>query len=75
MRQGLTLSLAGTVIGLMGALAVTRLLTSLVSSLEPGDPLTLAGVSALLMLVALAATFVPAARASRVDPLVALRYE
>jgi putative ABC transport system permease protein len=75
MRQGLTLSLVGTVIGLMGALAVTRLLTRLVSSLEPGDPLTLAGVSALLMLVALAATFVPAARASRVDPLVALRYE
>jgi predicted permease len=75
MRQGLTLSLAGTAIGLMGALAVTRLLTSLVSSLEPGDPLTLACVSALLMLVALAATFVPAARASRVDPLVALRYE
>jgi ABC-type lipoprotein release transport system permease subunit len=53
----------------MGALAVSRFLTSLVSSLEPGDPLTLAGVSALLMLVAIAATFVPAARASRVDPL------
>jgi putative ABC transport system permease protein len=75
LREGLLLSLTGTVIGLVGAVAVTRLLTSIVSTVEPGDPLTLVAVSALLMGVALGATCLPAARASRVDPLVALRYE
>jgi putative ABC transport system permease protein len=75
LRQGLTLSIAGMFIGLLGGVALMRVLTSIVPTVRPGDPLTLAAVSALLMGVALAATFIPADRASRVDPLVALRYE
>jgi putative ABC transport system permease protein len=75
LRQGLSLALAGTVIGLAGALAASRLITRLIPEAQPGDPLTLAGVSALLIGVALAATYVPARRASRVDPTVALRFD
>jgi putative ABC transport system permease protein len=75
LRQGLALSTAGTALGLLCALAVTRLLRSLVPTVQPGDPLTLLAVSALLMAVAVAATLLPAERASRVDPLVALRCE
>jgi predicted permease len=75
LRQGLALSIAGPGLGLLGAVALTRLLKSLVPAVEPGDPLTLLAVSALLMAVALAAAFLPAERASRVDPLIALRYE
>jgi putative ABC transport system permease protein len=75
LRQGLWLSLAGMGVGLLGAVGLTRVLTSLVPSVQPGDPVTLAAVSALLIGVALAATFLPAQRAARVDPLVALRYE
>jgi len=75
LRQGVALSVAGLAVGLLGAIALTRLLTSLEPSVQPGDPVTLLAVSALLVAVALAATIVPAARASRVDPLVALRYE
>lgn len=54
---------------------MTRLLGSMLFEVKPGDPLTLMGVSLLLMLVALAACYIPARRASRVDPLVALRHE
>jgi predicted permease len=75
LRQGVRLSLIGLAIGLFGAVALTKLLTSLVPSAQPGDPVTLIAVSAVLMGAALAATFLPAYRASRVDPLVALRYE
>ncbi|MGH9329653.1 MAG: ADOP family duplicated permease [Vicinamibacterales bacterium] len=75
LRQGMTLSLVGLALGLFGAVALTRLLTSLVPSVQPGNPITLTAVSAVLMGVALGATFLPAHRASRVDPLVALRYE
>lgn len=75
LRQGVRLSLIGLVLGLFGAVALTKLLTSLVPSAQPGDPVTLIAVSAVLMGAALAATFLPAHRASRVDPLVALRYE
>ena len=75
LRQGLTLSLTGTGIGLVAALAVARLLTRLVPGLEPGDPLTLTAVSALLIAVSLAASYFPARRASRVDPTTALRYD
>ncbi len=58
-----------------GTVAVTRLLTNLVPGVQPGDPLTLSAVSALLIGVALAASYLPARRASRVDPVIALRYE
>jgi putative ABC transport system permease protein len=75
LRQGLGLALAGTAIGLAGALAVTRLLTHLIPGVQPGDSLTLAAVSALLMSVALAASYLPARRGSRLDPIVTLRYE
>jgi predicted permease len=75
LRQGVLLSLAGIGIGLLGALAVTRLLTHLVPSVRPGDPLTLAAVAALLVAVAVAASVLPARRASRIDPIVALRHE
>jgi putative ABC transport system permease protein len=75
LRQGLGLSIAGVILGLICALAVTRLLTHLVPSVQPGDPLTLTAVSALLLGVALLASFLPAWRATQVDPLVALRHE
>ncbi|HSK79318.1 MAG TPA: FtsX-like permease family protein, partial [Thermoanaerobaculia bacterium] len=75
LRQGLGLALAGTALGLVATLAVAKLLTHLMPGAEPGDPWTLAAVSAVLIGVALAATWLPARRASRVDPAVALRYD
>ncbi len=75
LRQGFGLALGGTVIGILCALAVTRTLVHLVPSVLPGDPLTLIAVSALLLVVALGASYVPARRATKVDPVVALRYE
>jgi predicted permease len=74
-RQGVVLAAIGLLIGAVGSLAVTRLLSSMLFEVKPGDPVTLIGVSVLLMLVALAACYIPARRASRVDPLVALRHE
>ncbi|HYL09694.1 MAG TPA: ABC transporter permease [Candidatus Acidoferrales bacterium] len=75
LRQGLGLGLAGTAIGTLCALAANQTLVHLVPSTKPGDPLTLTAVPALLLLVALAASYIPARRATRVDPVVALRYE
>jgi putative ABC transport system permease protein len=74
-RQGLSLSGLGIVIGVAGAIAVTRLLTSLVATVKPGDPLTLAAIVLVLLVVAAVACIVPALRAMRVDPMSALRYE
>src|SRR5438874_701789 len=74
-RQGITLSVAGTAFGILGALAATRYLASLLYGVRPDDPRTLAAVALLLGLVALAACYIPARRAMRVDPMVALRYE
>jgi putative ABC transport system permease protein len=74
-RQTLRLVVIGAVLGLAGALALGRALTSLVFEVKPSDPTTLAVVTVLLALVALAATLVPALRATRVTPLVALRRE
>jgi len=74
-RQGAVLAAIGLGIGAAGSLAVTRLLGSMLFEVKPGDPVTLIGVSLLLMLVALAACYIPARRASRVEPLVALRHE
>ena len=74
-RHGVTLAAVGIAIGLAASLAVTRLLGAMLYDVKPGDPITLIAVTLLLMLVALAACYIPARRATRVDPLVALRHE
>jgi len=75
LREGLLLGILGVVLGLAGAVASTRVLSSLLFEITPTDPLTLGTVAGLLMTVAIAATLIPARRATKVDPMVALRYE
>jgi len=75
LRQGLGLALLGIAIGRMGALWLTGAMQSLLFGVSPNDPPTFAIVSALLLAVAVAATYIPARRATKVDPIVALRYE
>ena len=73
--QGLALAVMGVVVGTAAAFGVTRYLGSILYDVHPGDPLTLVIVAAILLIVALAACWIPARRATRVDPMVALRYE
>jgi predicted permease len=74
-RKGLLLAILGVMLGLAGALALTRLLTSFLFGVQPTDPATFAAVSALLLFVAILASYVPARRAASIDPVSALRAE
>ena len=74
-RSGMLLALVGLVLGLVGALAATRVMTSILAGVSPRDPLTLAAVAAVLAIVAAVACFIPAQRVTRVAPNIALRYQ
>jgi putative ABC transport system permease protein len=74
-RQAMILALVGVVIGLLASWALTRLIKSLLFNVSVTDPLTFAVISAVMILIALLACLIPATRATKVDPLVALRYE
>jgi ABC-type antimicrobial peptide transport system permease subunit len=73
--QGLGLAIVGAGVGLIGALIVSHLMASLLYGVRPADPLTFTGVAILFLGVALLACYLPARRAMRVDPMIALRYE
>jgi putative ABC transport system permease protein len=74
-RRGVVLTVMGLVIGLVGAFAVTRVLSGVLFGVSPTDPASYIGISLVLLTVGLVASYVPARRAARVQPAVALRYE
>jgi putative ABC transport system permease protein len=74
-RQGMALALVGSAAGIAGALLLSRLMVKVLYGVRPIDPITFAGVTLLLAIVALAANYIPARRAMQVDPIAALRHE
>jgi ABC-type antimicrobial peptide transport system permease subunit len=75
LRQGARIGMLGLVIGTLAAYLSTRALSSMLYGVDPHDPLIFAGIAASLIVVVVLASYVPARRATRVDPLIALRYE
>jgi len=75
LRSGMLLVVVGLAIGLAGAFALTRLMTALLFEVSPADPITFAAVTLCVIVATLLACYIPARRATKVDPLVALRYE
>jgi len=75
LREGMTLVTIGAALGLVGAIALSRLLVSFLYGISATDAATLAATAAVLVIVAFIANFIPARRATRVDPIIALRYE
>ena len=74
-RQGLTLAAIGVVVGLVGAFGITRVIQSLLYNVSTTDPISFLGVSIFLSVIAVLASYLPARRATTVDPIVALRME
>lgn len=75
LRQGMTLSLIGIAVGLVGSFALTPILSNFLFGVKAHDPLTFIAVSLILLSVSLLATYIPARKATTIDPMVALRYE
>jgi putative ABC transport system permease protein len=75
LRNGMFLVVLGLTIGLAGAFALTRLMTTLLFEVSPADPITFVAVAVCVIVAALLACYIPARRAAKVDPLIALRYE
>ena len=75
LNQGLRLAVIGAALGLAASVALTRLMSGLLFGVKPSDPETFVLVTATLLAVAVAACWIPARRATRVDPVIALRYE
>jgi putative ABC transport system permease protein len=73
--QGLKLAISGVLVGVLSSLALGRILSGFLYGVSPTDPMTIVGVAVLLTLVTLLASYLPARRATRVDPMVALRYQ